>query len=84
MRQNDRKKENTSPKVIIEFDIYAILILDLILSTRFVVIKWLPFTVFQNEDRTSRPTSESSSKELNLSSLLNQTWARPDLDVDLT
>ena len=31
---------------------------------------------------TSRPTSESSSKELNLSSKLNQTWTRPDLDLN--
>ena len=28
--------------------------------------------------QTSRPTSESSSKELNLGSKLNQTWNRPD------
>ena len=28
---------------------------------------------------TSRPTSESSSKELNLTSKLNQTWTKPDL-----
>ena len=28
---------------------------------------------------TSRPTSESSSKELNLSSYLIQNWTRPDL-----
>ena len=31
---------------------------------------------------TSRPTSESSSKELNLSSILNQSWTRPDLDLN--
>ena len=31
--------------------------------------------------RTSRPTSESSSKELNLGCKLNQTWTRPDLDL---
>ena len=30
---------------------------------------------------TSRPTSESSSKELNLGWKLNQTWTRPDLDL---
>ena len=30
---------------------------------------------------TSRPTSESSSKELNLGFKLNQTWTRPDLDL---
>ena len=29
---------------------------------------------------TSRPTSESSSKELILGFKLNQTWTRPDLD----
>ena len=33
------------------------------------------------ETATSRPTSESSSKELNLGSKLNQTWNRPDLDL---
>ena len=31
--------------------------------------------------KTSRPTSESSSKELNLGCKLNQTWTRPDLDL---
>ena len=31
---------------------------------------------------TSRPTSESSSKELNLGCKLNQTWTRPDLDLN--
>ena len=30
---------------------------------------------------TSRPTSESSSKELNLGCKLNQTWTRPDMDL---
>ena len=30
-------------------------------------------------EETSRPTSESSSKELNLSSKLIQTWTRPAL-----
>ena len=30
---------------------------------------------------TSRPTSESSSKELNLSSILNQTWTFTDLSL---
>ena len=30
---------------------------------------------------TSRPTSESSSKELNLGYKLNQTWTRPDLNL---
>ena len=32
-------------------------------------------------EQTSRPTSESSSKELNLGCKLNQTWTRPDLDL---
>ena len=31
--------------------------------------------------KTSRPTSESSSKELNLGCKLNQTWTRPDLNL---
>ena len=30
---------------------------------------------------TSRPTSESSSKELNLCCKLHQTWTRPDVDI---
>ena len=30
---------------------------------------------------TSHPTSESSSKKLNLGCNLNQTWTRPDLDL---
>ena len=30
---------------------------------------------------TSRPTSESSSKELDLGCKLNQAWTRPDLDL---
>ena len=37
---------------------------------------------FTNCPVTSRPTSESISKKLNLSSILNQTWTRPDLDLN--
>ena len=35
----------------------------------------------QIQANTSRPTSESSSKELYLGCKLNQTWTRPDLDL---
>ena len=34
--------------------------------------------------RTSRPSSESSSKELKFGCKLNQTWTRPDLNLSLT
>ena len=40
------------------------------------------YKVFRCKHLTSRPTSESSSKELNLSSVLIQTWTRPDLDLN--
>ena len=33
------------------------------------------------KNSTSRPTSESSSKELHLGGTLNQAWTRPDLDL---
>ena len=77
MRQNDRKKENTSPKVIIEFDIYAILILDLILSTRFFVIKW--FTIYRF---SKRGQNKSSYFRVKLKRIKFELFTEPDLDLN--
>ena len=40
--------------------------------------------IVKDYELTSRPTSESSSIELNLSCKLNQTWTRPEMGLYLT
>ena len=39
---------------------------------------------FRQKETTSLPASESSSKELDLSSKLNQTWTRPDQSLTVS